>query len=102
MFESGTNSYFDNFFAETNRELSAVKDQHSLKKVCAKVSKQLDGVFANELSRSSSTIACCSGCFYCCYLKVDVQPRDAFLIVDFIRGNFSEERQNSILKKAQE
>jgi Fe-S-cluster containining protein len=96
------NPFLDKFYEDTAAELQTVKDKDGLKTVCSKAQRKLDEVFAAELFRSTATIACCSGCYYCCHVKVDIQPRDAFLIVDFIRERFSPERQADVLRTAHE
>lgn len=37
-------------------------------------------------------LACQSGCWYCCYFKVDVRAEDVFQIVDFVSRHFDSER----------
>lgn len=43
-------------------------------------------------STASTGIACQAGCWYCCYLKVEVRSEEAQQIVNFVRENFSPER----------
>ena len=95
------NPFVESFYRGAREALQTAKDVRALKAVSSMAHTQLDHAFAEELSRSGSTIACCAGCFYCCHLKVDVQPRDAFRIVDFIRSHFSPEKQEEVLRKAQ-
>jgi Fe-S-cluster containining protein len=87
---------------ETGNELRSAKNRQDLKAVYSNVHKWTDEAFNSELSRSGMTIACCAGCYYCCYLKVDVQPGEIFLIADFVRNRFPEVRRIKILNKAKE
>ena len=96
------NPFFNRFYDYTARSLRAAKGKSGLNAVCSQAHKELDKVFAAELAQSGQQLACCSGCSYCCHIKVDAQPREIFLIADFIRARFSAEKQIDILKRAKE
>lgn len=96
------NVFLERSYKETAKELQSAKTKEELKAVSSRAHKKLDEVFATEFSRSEMTIACCAGCYYCCHVKVDVQPREIFLISDFIRSRFSLAKQADVLNKAQE
>lgn len=96
------NPFVEKARQETARELRTERNKEELKAVCLKAHKKLDEAFAKELSLSEMTVACCAGCHYCCHVKVDVQPRDIFLVADFIRSRFTPEKQDAVLRKAQE
>ncbi len=96
------NAFLERSYNETTKELQSAKTKEELKTAYSRAHKKLDEVFATELSDSEMTIACCAGCYYCCHVKVDVQPGEIFLIADFIRGRFSAAKQANVLNKAQE
>jgi Fe-S-cluster containining protein len=96
------NTFLEKSYKETAKELRSIKTKEELKNVSSQAHKQLDEVFATELFRSEMSIACCAGCHYCCHVKVDIQPREIFLIADFIRSRFSIAKQADVLNKAQE
>jgi Fe-S-cluster containining protein len=39
------------------------------------------------------TLACCSGCTWCCYFTVDVRAVEVFRILDFVEGTFAPEER---------
>jgi Fe-S-cluster containining protein len=93
---------YQRFYFKTLEALNSKTKPQDLKTTISNSQKDIDNLFNEQLAVSGSKIACCAGCFYCCYIKVDVMPREAFLITDFIRSNFSPERQQAVLNKAKE
>lgn len=53
-------------------------------------------------STASTGIACQAGCWYCCYLKVEVRSEEAQQIVNFVRENFSPERGKRLEREVAE
>ena len=91
---------YERFYFKTLDALTSKTKPQDLKKTLSNARKDTDNLLNEELLSSGSKIACCAGCFYCCHLKVDVMPGEAFIIADFIRTNFSTEKQQSVLTKA--
>lgn len=47
-------------------------------------------------STASSSVACKSGCWYCCHYKVDVRAEEVFQIVEHVRARFTPARQQRL------
>lgn len=77
------------FRSGSSLEISKSKSVLDLKKAAQTARSKLDPLFAQGLKATSSTVACCAGCAYCCYLKVDVHAHEIFSIVDYLRRNKS-------------
>jgi Fe-S-cluster containining protein len=57
---------------------------------------RLDERLSAAAAAATEKLACRAGCWYCCYLKVGVRPEEAFAIVEFVRGRFSQERSREL------
>jgi len=57
---------------------------------------RLDESLATAAAVASEKPACRVGCWYCCYLKVGVRPEEAFAIVEYVRGHFTQARSKEI------
>lgn len=53
-------------------------------------------------STVSSSIACKEGCWYCCYLKVEVRAEEVFQIVEVVRTKFRPAQQQRLQDQAAE
>lgn len=84
--------YFESFYAGAKAALKKVTDSAGLKGVQKRAYSEIDTVFTQAVAASGKSIACKRGCFYCCYLKVDVKAQEAFVIADYVRAAFSAER----------
>ena len=96
------NPYVESFYSNATAALKNAKDARGLKAVQSKANSEIDRVFSSALERSGKSIACKEGCSFCCYLKVDIQPGEAFLIADYIRAHFSAEERKVVEEKARE
>lgn len=52
------------------------------------------------LTHSEKSIACKSGCSYCCYLKKETTPVEAIIISDFIRKKFDDDQISGAVTNA--
>jgi hypothetical protein len=80
--------------------VGSARNVEELKAVTARMLDELAGLFAEGMIRTRASIACSAGCSYCCCLKVDVFPAEAFLLADYVKRNCSEEVRNAVLVKA--
>lgn len=94
--------FYKPFYDSTAKSLESTKDRVGLKRASLGTLAWLDRLFADGLAGLGASVACKSGCFYCCHLKVDVLPQDIFPIVDYMRKNFSPEKQEAVIQKARE
>lgn len=78
------NDIFNDHAGKTYQRLKAVKkpaDHFSiLKERCLESEQQIESLKQAE----GISLACRSGCNFCCYLKVDVRPVEVFWIVDYL------------------
>lgn len=44
-------------------------------------------------------VACERGCSYCCHLRVEIRPHEAFVLARYIRSRFSAEHQLQVLAR---
>lgn len=91
---------FAAFRAGAADRLAQSKSVLDFKKVAVEGLKKIDRAFQDGLTATGTSIACKSGCFYCCYLKVDVHAHEVFPIVDYIRKTKSPERVSQIVNEA--
>jgi Fe-S-cluster containining protein len=47
-------------------------------------------------ARDAHTLACKSGCYWCCYFTVDVRPVEVFSILDFVARELSAAEQSRV------
>lgn len=62
--------------------------------------KRLDELSSITLDASEFNVACKSGCYYCCYYKVEAKPAEIFRIVEFLKKNFTSAQLQLALKQA--
>jgi Fe-S-cluster containining protein len=96
------NAILESCYSGALADLRVARDGKQLKAVQSKAHAVVDQIFGSELERSGMSIACKSGCCFCCYLKVDIHPSEAFLIADYVRANFSPEQKRTVEEKARE
>lgn len=94
--------FLGSYHAAARSAVRAAKSAGELKAVTASALRDLDQRIAEGVIRLRTSIACCPGCCYCCYLKVDVTPSEAFLLADHVRKNFAEDEINAVLAMADE
>jgi Fe-S-cluster containining protein len=93
--------FFERSYAAVKSVISAAKSAEELKAVTAHALVELDDIFAQRMIRLRASIACCAGCCYCCYLKVDVLPAEAFLLADYVLNNCTEDEKSVVLMRAE-
>lgn len=90
-------------YDHATRVLGAAKNIGELKDAMKTFHHSLDSMFVASLAAAHvDTIACRPGCCYCCYIKVDVMPVEAFIIVDAIRAKFAKKEQEQVKESADE
>jgi Fe-S-cluster containining protein len=100
--ESRLNPFFQGTFTTTHAALKAARSRDDLHSVTTGAHGEIDRIFDEGMIHTRSAIACCAGCSYCCYLKVDARPAEVFAIVQHIRKHFSEAEKTEVLAAAGE
>jgi Fe-S-cluster containining protein len=79
-------------FSETVREvlqrLEVASDQSSLFSALRWGMSEMDRVLAATAPKVKASIACRSGCYFCCSVPIGVQAHEVFLAADFIQTHF--------------
>jgi Fe-S-cluster containining protein len=64
--------------------------------------RRVDEVLATTIEGHGVAIACSRGCSYCCNLRVQVQPYEAFTLATWLKRNFSPERLAQVVGRLEE
>lgn len=80
--------------------LSKARTPEDLERVMASLHRKIDEVFAAKLAESGHEIGCKTGCFYCCYIKVDALPLEVFGLASYIKQHFSADQIEEIRARA--
>jgi hypothetical protein len=61
--------------------------------------KRVDEVLEISIAGRGVKVACARGCSYCCHLRVEVQPLEAFTLAAWLRRTASTERLAAVIAK---
>ena len=61
--------------------------------------RRVDEVLATTIEGHGVKVACARGCGYCCSLRVQVQPAEAFTLAAWLRRHFSPERLAQVVAR---
>jgi Fe-S-cluster containining protein len=53
-------------------------------------------------ARGKVEVACARGCSYCCHLRVEIRPHDAFVLAEHIETRFTAERRARAIARIEE
>ena len=84
--------------ARTKNDLKQSDPEKSLSNFYRRHSQIVSAI----LNTNNHNIACEEKCSYCCYFKVEVKTLEIITIVKFIEKNFTKEKTQILLNKAQE
>jgi Fe-S-cluster containining protein len=59
----------------------------------------LDEVIAATVRGHAVPVACASGCNYCCHLRLEVQPHEAFALADWLRKRWDAARLAGLIAR---
>jgi hypothetical protein len=60
---------------------------------------RLAALQAEVIAEQRVDIACKRGCSYCCHLRVEIRPHEAFVLARHIQSRFSAERQMQVVAR---
>lgn len=63
---------------------------------------RLAALQSDVIASKSLTIACRRGCSYCCHLRVEIRPHDAFVLASHIDAKFDAQRRARALARIEE
>lgn len=61
--------------------------------------RRVDEVLDTTIRGHGVEVACARGCSYCCSLRVQVQPAEAFTLAAWLRRNFSAQRLAAVVER---
>jgi len=63
---------------------------------------RLAALQANVVAQGEVDLACKRGCHYCCHLRVEIRPHDAFVLSQHVQARFSAEQRARALVRIEE
>jgi Fe-S-cluster containining protein len=60
---------------------------------------RLAALQADTAAKHRVTFACARGCSYCCHLRVEIRPHDAFVLADHVRNTLGAEERARVLAR---
>jgi hypothetical protein len=88
-----------NWGAESKSAFSHARDPARLGAAVVTLHRRVDEVLAATIEGHAVPIACSRGCSFCCSLRVQVQPYEAFALAAWLERNFDAPRLAAVLAR---
>ena len=88
-----------NWGAESKPAFAQARDPARLAGAVIMLHRRVDEVLATTIEGHGVKVACSRGCSYCCSLRVQVQPYEAFTLAAWLKRNFSAERLAGVVAR---
>ena len=88
-----------NWGKEAGSAFAQARDPARLATAVVTLHKRVDEVLATTIAGHNVPIACARGCSYCCSLRVQVQPYEAFALAAWLKRNFAPERLAQVVAR---
>lgn len=88
-----------NWGAESKSAFAQARDPARLATAVVTLHRRVDEVLATTIEGHKVEVACSRGCSYCCSLRVQVQPYEAFTLAAWLKRNFSPERLAQVVER---
>jgi hypothetical protein len=85
--------------AESRGTFAAARDPAKLATAVVTFHRRVDEVLATSIEGHGVKVACSRGCSYCCSLRVQVQPAEAFTLAAWLRRTASAARLTEVIGK---
>ena len=85
--------------SESKAAFAEARDPARLERAVITLHRRVDEVLAITVEGHGVRVACSRGCSYCCNLRVQVQPYEAFTLAAWLRRNFSPERLGRVVER---
>ncbi len=82
--------------AQARAACSGAREPKKLAAAVVTFHRRLDAIIEASVQAHAVSIACRSGCSYCCYLRVQLQPYEAFALAAWVRRHFAPERLEAL------
>jgi Fe-S-cluster containining protein len=86
-----------NWGSESRSAFAQARDPARLATAVVTLHKRVDEVLATTIEGHRVPIACSRGCSYCCNLRVQVQPYEAFTLAAWLRRTFDANRLAGVI-----
>jgi len=74
--------------AEAREAFRHAREPRALSAAVVRFHKRLDEVVDQTIQGHAVKVACTKGCSYCCSLRVEVTPHEAFALADWLKRHF--------------
>ena len=88
-----------NWGKDAGPAFAQARDPARLASAVVTLHRRVDEVLATTIEGHKVPIACARGCSYCCNLRVQVQPYEAFTLAAWLKRNFAPERLAGVLAR---
>ena len=84
---------------EAGTAFAHAREPARLERAVITLHRRVDEVLATTIEGHAVAIACSRGCSYCCNLRVQVQPYEAFTLAAWLKRNFTAERLAGVVAR---
>lgn len=84
---------------EARAVFAGARDPKRLAAAVITLHARVDEVVSETLRGHAVKLACARGCAFCCSMRVEVQPYEAFHLADWLRRHFSAERLAGVIAR---
>lgn len=88
--------------AEARAAFAGARDPAALSRAVVTFHRRIDEVIDASVRVHSVAVACKVGCSYCCHLRLEVQPHEAFALAAWLKRTFSAERLAGVVARLRE
>jgi hypothetical protein len=88
-----------NWGKESQAAFSQARDPARLATAVVTLHRRVDEVLATTIEGHGVKVACARGCSFCCNLRVQVQPYEAFTLAAWLRRTFDPRRLEDVVAK---
>jgi Fe-S-cluster containining protein len=90
-----------------NREREGARAKKSVDAAAARAQTvrmygRLAALQADVVAQANVELACKCGCSYCCHLRIEIRPHDAFVMAQHVQARFSAEQRARTLARVEE
>jgi hypothetical protein len=87
---------------ESQQAFASAREPARLASAVVTFHRRVDEVLASSIAGHGVTVACAQGCSYCCHLRVEVQPYEAFTLAAWLRRNLDAARLAAVISRLRE
>lgn len=84
---------------ESRTAFAGARDPARMTTAVVTLHRRVDEALAATIAGHKVPLACAKGCGYCCHLRVQVQPYEAFRLADWLRKNFESSRLERVIAR---